>query len=515
MNQLLDQIIKQYYQNIDSIPQEQKPFIEAIDQSMNNILYELEECKKNLNAAPQELAAKNLELVQDSKHQQNIIENLRRAIVTLEPNTDILKKASKTNIDEADYLIESLLNLINAHKQAADQLQERKQELEELNRLLKLEKDTLAEQQAKDQAVLFAIGDGLIVTDKEGTIVMVNKSFENLLGWKKFEVVGKPMSSIVVKTNQNGRIIPEDERLHNKVIQTGKTFTSPPDKTFYYIRKDKSKFPVSITVAPIILQDNITGVVEVFKDITKEKEIEKAKNEFVSLASHQMRTPLSSINWYTEMLMDDDLSKNIDEHKSYLAEIDKAVGRMQDMINALLNISRLELGTFSIEPEIVNLIDLAQKAVKELTPKIIAKNLQISGRFNPEVPKIKTDPKLVAMCFQNLLSNAVKYTPEQGEITLTIDLTKNNEDVLISVNDTGYGIPEKDKERIFTKLFRASNIKKHDTDGNGLGLYIVKQILEKIGGEIWFESEEGKGTTFYFTLPTKEIQKKEGTKQLT
>lgn len=515
MNKLLEELVKQYFHSSKQIPVQLKPFIHSIDTSLNGLQEELEVCKQKLQTAPQELAATNLQLVQDSQHNENIIANLRRAIVALEPGSDILKQTSITNINEADYLVESLMKLIDAHKKAAEQLEKRKVELEELNKLLHLEKDTLAEQQAKDQAVLFAIGDGLIVTNEKGSIIMVNNSFEKLLGWKKYEVVGKEMSSIVPKFDQNQQIVGSENRFHLKVIETGQTYTSPPDKTYFYQRKDQTRFPVSITVAPIFLDNQIIGIVEVFKDITKEKEIEKAKNEFVSLASHQMRTPLSSINWYTEMLIEDDLTQNVDEHRNYLAEIDKAVGRMQDMINALLNVSRLELGTFSIEPEVVDLVDLAKKAVKELTPKILEKQHKILGAFNPAIPKIKTDPKLVAMCFQNLLSNAVKYTQAQGEISLTIDFTDNNQYIIVSIKDTGFGIPDKEKDKIFSKLFRASNIKKHDTDGNGLGLYIVKQILEKIGGKIWFESKEGKGTAFFFTLPTREIAKKEGAKKLT
>lgn len=494
-NQLI-KILGEGYQLDDT----QKKVLEEVSKSYD--AYE-EQMDALRTAAPDtmEINSLNQELRQSVEEQTLVISNLKKAIASLEPNAQVLQTAGAESLDETSYLTESLIKVIEAHKEATDNLKHRKVELEQLNTLLGNEKRLLAEEKAKDRAVLFAIGDGLIVTDEVGNIVMVNNSFENLLGWNKDEAIGQDMGTLIQNQDKIGQITPAEARLHKKAVKDGRSYSTPAESTFFYVRKDKSIFPVMITVAPIIKDNKIIGAVEVFRDITKEKEIDEAKSEFVSLASHQLRTPLSSINWYTEMLLDDNLEGTVEEYKSYLGEIETAANRMSDMINSLLNVSRLELGTFAIEPEVVNILEIAGNVINELKPKIIEKGHKIEGKHNDQLPPIKTDPKLVSMVFQNLISNAVKYTPNNGTIVITMTMSEDGKSVISSVSDNGYGIPEEESKKIFTKMFRASNIMKHDTDGNGLGLYIIRLILNSLGGEIWFETEEEKGSTFFFSLP--------------
>ncbi len=248
-------------------------------------------------------------------------------------------------------------------------------------------------------------------------------------------------------------------------------------------------------------------------DITKEKEIDQAKTEFVSLASHQLRTPLSTIGWYSEMLLAEDVGKLNAEQKSYLEEVYKGNQRMVGLVNALLNVSRIDLGTFAVEPKPTDLREVATIHIKELTPQIEAKKIIFKQDFVADLPIINVDPKLMGIIFQNLLSNAVKYTPEGG--TVTCSLTVKNKDILIAVGDTGYGIPTAQQDKIFTKLFRADNVRRKETEGTGLGLYIVKAIVDQSAGKTWFESVEDKGTTFYVSLPLKGMKSKQGNKELT
>ncbi|MCA9385376.1 PAS domain S-box protein [Candidatus Dojkabacteria bacterium] len=488
MNQKLEEQIKSHFGATDKVPETLTKFIQDIDAT-----YEMYEDNQSSGT---DIQAQNLELRQQVAEQDKISLNLKKAIAALEPNSNILNEQVNTS-DEATYLTESLIKIIEAHKLSEENLRARTKELES--------------ERAKDRAVLFAIGDGLVVTNTAGQIVLVNHAFEQMIGWNQQEVLGKNMHEIIPKEDQIGQIISPEMRLHSRALRDGKKYSTPPDHTYYYTRRDGTKFPVSITVAPMQIDNQIIGAVEVFKDVTREKEIDKAKNEFVSLASHQLRTPLSSINWYTEMLLDDDLEGTEEEYKAYLTEIDVASRRMVDMINSLLNVSRLELGTFAIEPEAVNILDIVKNVVNELRPKILEKQHQIQGEFNQNIPQINSDPRLVSMVFQNLISNAIKYTPEKGTIAVSMTLTKDNNYILASVKDTGYGIPKEEQGKIFTKLFRASNIRKHDTDGNGLGLYIIKLILNNLGGQIWFESKKDEGTTFSFTLPiNRQIKAKEG-----
>ena len=250
----------------------------------------------------------------------------------------------------------------------------------------------------------------------------------------------------------------------------------------------------------------------IVRDVTKEQEIDKVKSEFVSLASHQLRTPLTAVNWYTEMLLSGDIGKFQPEQKKYLKEIYNGNNNMIDLVKALLNVSRIELGTLAIEPESTNLKKLSDSVLEEFKLIIKKNKLKIEKDYTKELSDINIDPKLMRIVFQNLISNAIKYTPLGGQIN--IGITKQKSDILISVKDTGYGIPKDQQSKIFTKLFRADNIVEKETEGTGLGLYIIKYVVEQFKGKIWFESRENKGTTFYVTIPSRGIKKKNGTKGL-
>lgn len=248
-----------------------------------------------------------------------------------------------------------------------------------------------------------------------------------------------------------------------------------------------------------MLDGNIEGVIIAFRDVTREKEIDRAKDELISLASHQLRTPLSIVKWSAGRLIKraDALAK---EEKQSLLDIYATNERMIKLVNALLDVSRLELGTFIVQPEPLILRSISESILSELRPQIELKEIKVKEEYSENLPWMETDPKLVRIVFQNLLSNAVKYTPEKGVIQISLS-HERPEEVLLTVADTGYGIPLKDQAKIFTKMFRADNAKEADPDGTGLGLYIVKLVLDEMGGRIWFTSAENQGTTFYVILP--------------
>jgi signal transduction histidine kinase len=240
--------------------------------------------------------------------------------------------------------------------------------------------------------------------------------------------------------------------------------------------------------------------------------LDLAKDEFVSIASHQLRTPLTALKGYAGMLLDGDAGPLSDKQREYLEEIKNANDRMINLITALLNVSRVDLGVFIVEPEQVNLEKVAESVLSDLGMKIKDKKLRVETSFEKAPPLINVDLNIIRMIFQNLLTNALKYTPPEGSISLNIK--KDGSNVLISVADTGYGIPENVQSKIFTKMFRADNARVKDPDGTGLGLYIIKTTIEKTGGKIWFESKENKGSTFYVTIPLEGMKKKEGSRRL-
>jgi PAS domain S-box-containing protein len=355
----------------------------------------------------------------------------------------------------------------------------------------------------KEEAILLSIGDGLIVTDEKGIVTIINRTAEKMLGRKSSELVGKFFSENTSLTDEKGVLVPLDKHPISMALKTGVTTNANTIGTYYHTRKDKTQFPVAITATPVILDGKVIGTIKVFRDITSEREIDKAKTEFVSLASHQLRTPLSAVNWYAEMLLAGDAGEMNEIQRKYLDEVYKSNQRMVELVNALLDVASLELGTFPIEPEKIDINKLAQSVVEEQKSQINSKKLSLSFLCGKKIPQMQADPKLLRMVMQNLLSNAVKYTPNNGRISFSISLSGGKE-ILFKMTDTGYGIPKNQKDKIFTKLFRADNVREKDTDGTGLGLYIVKSIVENSGGKIWFSSPGEKkktGTTFFVTLP--------------
>lgn len=373
----------------------------------------------------------------------------------------------------------------------------------------KISEEKLTWEKETDEAMLSSIGEGIIATDNEGKIVMVNQVACDLLACQKKDLIGKSMAETIPMKDENNNLLPVSERPISKVLSLKKEIVT--SSTIYYVRKNKTKFPVHFTVTPILLDRSVVGTIEVFTDITKEREIDKAKTEFVSVASHQLRTPLATINWYLEELMKN--GKNLTEKQgSYLNEVYAASKRMVHLINALLDTSRLELGTFVVEPTKTDVIKIVKQSVKDLSSALKNKGVKLEEHFQKDLPQMNADPNLLNIIIQNLISNAVKYSKENGKIELYI--IHKDKEFLFRIHDNGYGIPQSQQSKIFSKLFRADNARTIEPEGSGLGLYIVKSIITTSGGKISFESEENKGTTFYISFPDPGMQQKVGQKQL-
>jgi signal transduction histidine kinase len=277
-------------------------------------------------------------------------------------------------------------------------------------------------------------------------------------------------------------------------------------------RKDGTVYQGELSIFPIREGNQILFYVSLCADITERKGIDRAKTEFVSLASHQLRTPLSAIRWYSEMLLSKYVGELNEKQRQYVKEIYAGNLRMVELVNALLNVSRIDLGTFAMEPEPVNLVEICESVLSELTPQLTEKKQTVERIFSGAPQTYSADPKLIRIVFQNFLSNSVKYTQPEGHIVTEIGTREGS--LYIRVTDNGYGIPKTQHGKIFEKLFRADNVRQKDTEGTGLGMYIVKAIIESSGGRIWFESEENKGTTFYVLLPLSGMVKKAGFKGL-
>jgi two-component system phosphate regulon sensor histidine kinase PhoR len=257
------------------------------------------------------------------------------------------------------------------------------------------------------------------------------------------------------------------------------------------------------------LYAGINIMIDVIKrQLAREESINKAKSEFVALVSHQLRTPLSVIKWSTEHLEISDLSSLDAEARKDIDHITREADRMILLINLILDVSRIELGTLTIEPKPFDYVEGAKAAVAQLSTRAIAKGIMIEESYPEPSVVALADPTLLNVIIENLLSNAIKYTPHGGRVTLTAGRSASR--IRIEVADNGFGIAPAEQDKIFTKLFRTGAARRADPEGSGLGLYIVKSIVAESGGDIWFTSEEGKGTSFFVEFPREGMHSRVG-----
>jgi two-component system, OmpR family, sensor histidine kinase VicK len=241
-----------------------------------------------------------------------------------------------------------------------------------------------------------------------------------------------------------------------------------------------------------------SGLATIF-DITEQKKLDKAKTEFLSLASHQLRTPVATIKWYLEMLLSNKEKSTPEKQEEYLLRTQKVTEDMVELIDALLNVSRIEIG--SIKPEIkeVNLIEIVEGILNEMIYMTEQKKIEVIKKYRGNLSKVTTDPKIIRIVIHNLISNSFKYTLPNGKVT--IELSESFGKSTITISDTGVGIPKDEQSKIFSKMFRALNVKNLiGNQGTGLGLYLVKSLLDIIGAKISFISEENVGSKFTIKL---------------
>lgn len=414
--------------------------------------------------------------------------------------------------DMAGKLQEVNKGLADKIKEKTKELREKVQDLEKakgamLNMLedLNVEKQRVEQEKAKDEAILTSIGDGMIITDNKARILRINT-----VGAKMLEVIDPETVQSKAFAEAFAFWGKEEKRVSHELIPVYITLQTqqPAEEMFSYHLSNGHKLLVNMMASPVALNGKIIGTITILRDVTKEKEVDRMKTEFISLASHQLRTPLSAIKWFTEMLLSGDAGKLKTEQQDFAHNIYDSTERMIQLVNSLLNISRIESGRIIIDPKPTDLKELVQGIVNDLKAKTAHKEQNLIISVHESLPKINVDARLIGQVYLNLLTNAIKYTPKKGDITVLI--SKKDDQIISQVSDTGYGIPKNQQGRIFQKFFRGDNIIKVETDGTGLGLYLIKAIIDSSGGKIWFESEEGKGTTFWFSLPVSGMIAKAG-----
>lgn len=241
-----------------------------------------------------------------------------------------------------------------------------------------------------------------------------------------------------------------------------------------------------------------TTIVHSFEKLA---EANRLKSEFISVVSHQLRSPLSNLKWAIELLMSGRLGEIKEKQTDYFRILKENNARMEELVQDLLTVSRIETATLPLKKIKTSLENLIEKLISEFEPFAKASNVEIKFEKEKNLPSVLLDPDQIRLVVENLLDNAIRYIRDKGEVRISLE--KKGKNLYFEIKDNGVGIPKDDQKYIFQKFFRSSNVLRYQTEGSGLGLYIAKSIVERSGGKIGFKSKENKGSTFWFTLPIK------------
>lgn len=377
-----------------------------------------------------------------------------------------------------------------------DITEERESQLRVIRHATDLEKanDRIATEKARAEHILDmlrSIGEGVFATDADQHIIFMNEQAENISG-KSIEILKKNVSSEVFvfrvkRGSVKGQIFVSRTTLQNK-----RTFIFPPQT--FLVRGDK-EIPVSGACSPIWNEKReIIGTVTVFQDITQKHELDQMKDMFLSVAAHQLRTPLGSMRWSMELLLGGDFGKIPKKAQEAIEHIYENSQRMIVLVNDLLNVSRIDQDYGHEKQELVDLRSLLQEVVDTMLPEAKKRKVKLVVKLPRKSPSLKGSPKHLYEAFQNLVSNGIKYSNADGVVSIVLKAEDGK--CTVTVSDTGIGIPKESQSKVFSKFFRAKNAVHKETEGSGLGLSVVKSYVEESKGTISFVSEENKGTTF-------------------
>jgi len=347
-----------------------------------------------------------------------------------------------------------------------------------------MEKEILKEK--KFLAILNTIDDGLMIFDDKKKLILINKSAKNF-----FEVGDEILNQSTFTLSK-----------HPKMKFLFYLLREEIDEVFRKEMKLKDDLILEVSSFPIESEEKKLGSLIILHDITREKTVERLKTEFVSVSAHQLRTPLASLRWSLETLSQERLGKLNEKQKEILQRAKDSIERMLKLINELLDVVKIEEGKYISKISSYSFEEILKEVIRDYQDKIKEKELKFEIKLpSKKLPKLRGDRAKISLVVQNLLENAIRYSLPGGEIAISLNLKENK--LEFSIRDTGIGIPREVQKHIFTKFFRSPNAIKIEAKGSGLGLFVSKNIIEAHGGKIWFESREGKGTTFYFTLPIK------------
>ena len=352
----------------------------------------------------------------------------------------------------------------------------------------------IGEEKTKYELLLSSIGDALIAVNQEGRIMMINHAAQKMFGFDPNEVIGRSLFEISPSEDEKGNPIPFDHRTMSLAISQKTTM----HRTAYYFRGDNTKFTAAVTASPIIVEGKTIGAIEILRDITKEKEVDRMKTDFISTVSHEIRTPLTTIREGVSQVLDGILGETTQKQKEVFSIVLEDADRLKRIIDNLLDISKIEAGMVDLKREFTDIAGLIQGTTASFSLRAKEKGLKINTLLPNQKIKSFIDKDRIIQVFTNLIGNALKFT-RTGEIN--ISLIDKEKEIECSVSDTGGGIAKEDLPRVFSKFQQFGRTYGPGEKGTGLGLSITKGIIELHKGKIRVTSELDQGSKFTFTLP--------------
>lgn len=354
---------------------------------------------------------------------------------------------------------------------------------------LEMDKDIAISEKSKLEEVLSSIIDGIIALDFNKNILLSNQSATEITGYTQTELQGQAIDQLIHLFDEKEEILSKNYCRINF------------NKSAKLVGKNGKQTKVNLIASSVgqSLHSNL-GCILIMHDLSKEEELERMKLDFVSLASHELKTPLTSITGYLSVFLDENKGKIPKEEMDLIEKSLISSKQLYILVQNLLDVNKIESNQISVSIEQIDYKPIITKAVEDLRGQATQKNILLTLNL-PQVslPKVLADPVRIDEVITNLVANAINYTNPNGKVE--VDVTVSPNEVATQVSDTGVGIPKEAIPHLFSKFFRVSNLTQKMSKGTGLGLYIAKSIVEKHHGKIWVESEFGKGSKFFFTLP--------------
>jgi PAS domain S-box-containing protein len=380
----------------------------------------------------------------------------------------------------------------------------------------------LRDEKLKSSIILNTIEDGVVLVDEQQVIQLFNPGAANISGWSTEEAAGLAWSSVFKFVNSKGEPVESVEEPVTKLFSQGQTVH---DNAANIMTKSGKIVAINLVVSPLLdANKKVTGAVGVFRDVSQERQEEAQRAEFISTASHEMRTPVAAIEGYLALALNDRVSTIDTRARDFLEKAHASTQHLGKLFQDLLTSAKAEDGRLTNHPSVIEFGSYLQQIVSDLKFSAEKKGLFLeflvgssntidasagsegSNRVVQPLYYTHADPDRIREVITNIFDNAVKYT-ESGKVT--IGLTGNDQVVQFYIKDTGNGIPAEDIPHLFQKFYRVDSSATRTIGGTGLGLFICRKIVELYDGRIWIESEVGKGSTFFINLPRLSVQKAE------